>query len=557
MAEGRYNLRRTLHLTPKSKTSQATLARRKNRRGTTSPSPSPTPPLPPQPNFGLMTSMPESFDMDTGEGSSGQFDDMPASDGGYETIEQLPDAEDQGVDPTVAEVDYWLGAGASQEIASMCVDADLSPDEDISPSSVEGNLRASAVPSSVDEELENRPPQDGRGSPHVNTVDAPLAPPLPDNPFLPLNPYPQFIFPDPMLTNDSVQNDAPKEVLPGAHDFAPPRLVVDNLHVQGPSSALPKDTAKEAYFKALGFGPPGALSVDRAPSSAVHPARTSSSALPIETNKEDVLLRQKTTLGTSEADYNAPAEDEDSFLFPNSDDSPLADDATNNMDESKEAVPRQQAGRISSSTWDVLNTGFQKIDDTIDQLANETGRTHENIIALWKRTHAHECTGSMWNKYQKYFLANREKERRRIGDSRANCKYSFCLNMFSTDGDDLGRTCWLGFKEHEPRWREILEAYDEVLAASNVHSTISQRTRKFDGLVSQLKRVTNKAAEQDGFESLFVLVGNSIHEDVGLSQVHLSTGAEEVCPISWPINASANCYPVSSCRSGFTWIMTR
>ena len=163
----------------------------------------------------------------------------------------------------------------------------------------------------------------------------------------------------------------------------------------------------------------------------------------------------------------------------------------------------------------------------------------------------------MWNKYQKYFLANREKERRRIGDSRANCKYSFCLNIFSTDGDDLGRTCWLGFKEHEPRWREILEAYDKVLATSNVHSTISQRTRKFDGLVSQLKRVTNKAAEQDGFESLFVLVGNSIHEDIGLSQVHLSAGAEEVCPISWPINASANCYPVSSCRSGFTWIMTR
>ncbi|EDR06065.1 uncharacterized protein LACBIDRAFT_329158 [Laccaria bicolor S238N-H82] len=562
MAEGRYNLHQTLHLTPKSKTSQATLTRRKNRKGTASPSPSPTPPLPPQPNFCLMTSVPESFDMDTGKGSSGQFDDMPASDGGYETIRPLPDAEDHEVDPTMAEVDYWLGAGASQEIASMCVDADLSPDEDISPSSVEGNPRASAVPLSVDEELENRPPQDGRGSPYVNPVDAPLAPPLPDNPFPPLNPYPQFIFPDPMLTNISVQNDAPKEVLPRAHDFALPWLVLDDLPIYGPSSTLPKDMAKEAYFKALGFGPPGALSVDHTPSSALpsnmakeaylqalgfgppgalsvdctpslteRPARTSSSALPIETNKEDNLLAHgfgppgalpggfevqahlthpKTSLGTSEADFNVPAEDEDSFLFPNSDDSPLADDVTRNMDESKEPVPRQQAGRISSSSWDVLNTGFQKIDDIIDQLANKTGRTHENIITLWKRTHAHECTGSMWNKYQKYFLANREKEHRRIGDSRANC-----------------RTCLVGFKEHEPRWREILEAYDEVLAASNVHSTISQRTRKFDRLVSQLKRVTNKAAEQDGFESLFVLVGNSIHEDVGLSQVHLLAGAEE------------------------------
>ncbi|EDR02584.1 uncharacterized protein LACBIDRAFT_308184 [Laccaria bicolor S238N-H82] len=160
--------------------------------------------------------------------------------------------------------------------------------------------------------------------------------------------------------------------------------------------------------------------------------------------------------------------------------------------------------------WDVLNTGFQKINDIIDQLANKTGHTHENIITLWKRTHAHECTGSMWNKYQKYFLANQEKEHRRIGDSRANCQ-----------------TCWVGFKEHEPRWHEILEAYNEVLAASNGYSTISQHMRKFDRLVSQLKRVTNKAAKQDSFESLFVLVGNSIHEDIGLSQVHLFAGAEE------------------------------
>ncbi|EDR13007.1 uncharacterized protein LACBIDRAFT_322400 [Laccaria bicolor S238N-H82] len=178
------------------------------------------------------------------------------------------------------------------------------------------------------------------------------------------------------------------------------------------------------------------------------------------------------------------------------------------MDESKELVPRQQAGRISSSSWDVLNTSFQKIDDIIDQLANKTGHTHENIIMLWKRTHTHEFTGSMWNKYQKYFLAN--------------------VDRLGTQGQIVGWTCWVGFKEHEPRWREILEVYDEVLATSNVHSTISQCTRKFDRLVSQLKRVTNKAAKQDSFESLFVLVGNSIHEDVGLSQVHLSAGVEEL-----------------------------
>ena len=87
----------------------------------------------------------------------------------------------------------------------------------------------------------------------------------------------------------------------------------------------------------------------------------------------------------------------------------------------------------------MLNAGFQKIDDTIDDLAIKTGRIRENIISLWKHTHAHKCTGSMWNKYQKYFLANREKEHRCIGDSRANCKYFFYRDIFSADSDHLGQ----------------------------------------------------------------------------------------------------------------------
>ena len=509
--------------------------------------------------------------MDTGEKSSGQFDDLPASDGVCETIKQGPDAEDNGVDSAVAEVDYWLGAGASQEIASMCVDAELSPDEDMSPSSVEGHLRASAVPSSVDENLFT---QERRVSPHVEAIDTAMDPPL-QNPFLTLNPYPQFIFPDSMLPNDTEMffddqpvhgrssasaNDTAKEAFLKAHGFDLPAIMpvdrapssalspetVKEVAAHGTSSALAKDTAKEAFLKAHGFGPPPDTAKEvpvhgRSSASAKHTAKDDllkalgfgpPGALPGRLEVEADLTRQKTSVSIAEADYNAPAEDKDSFLFPNSDDSPMADDVTKDMDESREPLPRQPAGRISSPTWDVLNAGFQKIDDTINDLAIKTGRTRENIISLWKCTHAHECTGSMWNKYQKYFLANREKERRRIGDSRANCKYFFYRDIFSADSDHLGRTCWLGFKEHEPRWREILDAYDEVLAASNVHSTISQRTRKFDSLVNQLKRVTNKAAEQDGFESLFVLVGNSIHEDVGLSQVHLSAGGEEVCPIS-------------------------
>lgn len=93
----------------------------------------------------------------------------------------------------------------------------------------------------------------------------------------------------------------------------------------------------------------------------------------------------------------------------------------------------------------------------------------------------------------------------------------------------LGKACWEGFKKLEPKWREILDTHDEMLTASDTRSTISSRTRKFDALVGKLQSLVTNASEKDGFESMLVVCGNSIHEDTGLSHVFVSAGAENVC----------------------------
>ena len=68
-----------------------------------------------------------------------------------------------------------------------------------------------------------------------------------------------------------------------------------------------------------------------------------------------------------------------------------------------------------------------------------------------------------------------------------------------------------------------------MLTASDTRSTISSCTRKFDTLVSKLQSLASNAAEKDGFESMLVVCGNSIHEDSGLSHTFVSPGAEKVC----------------------------
>lgn len=344
---------------------------------------------------------------------------------------------DSVIDPTNAEVEHWLGVGASDDIASMCVDAPFTSDA----SSVEDSAEIAVTTSHLD----------GKD---VNACDTEMAPVANVNPYPPLNPYPQYIFP-------------------------PGPFVPTSLPPTGPDTSLPLPTNQPM-----------------------------------------------TALFDDEPDYNAPAEDEDADFFPASDASdisPAGDDAA-----SSEQGAHQPSGRISTATWETLRAGFQKLDDLFEELSHETDRTVDNIITLWKRSHARECSRSVWNKYQRYFLDNRPLERRRINDATANCKCSFCYAMATADGHSSGQTCWEGFKRLEPKWREILDAHDEMLTASGAQLTINNRTRKFDALVRKFRSLAKNASAKDGFESFLVVVGNSIHEDTGLTELYVSPGADKV-----------------------------
>jgi len=364
---------------------------------------------------------------------------------------------DSVVDPTTAEVKHWLGPGASDDIASMCIDAALTPEDDMAPSSVEefavmtSHTEDDTAPSSVEEFVMTTSHTDGKD---VNVCDMEMVPVANVNPFPPLNPYPQFTFPPAPSIPTSVPPSAPATSLP-----------------------LPINQAITGLFD-------------------------------------------------DELDFDTPAEDEDPNLFPASDVGDISSPGDNSA--SSEQGAHQPSGRISTAMWETLCTGFQKLDELIDELSHETGHNPENIITLWKRSHAWECSRSIWNKYQCYFLDNRPLERRRINDATANCKYRFCYATATTHGHSLGKMCWEGFKRLEPKWREILDTHDEMLTVSGAQLTINSRTRKFDALVRKFRSLAKNASARDGFESFLVLVGNSIHEDMGLTELYVSPGADKV-----------------------------
>ena len=146
------------------------------------------------------------------------------------------------------------------------------------------------------------------------------------------------------------------------------------------------------------------------------------------------------TSGTSagdhdrEVDYNLPAEDENDSRCPSGlDDS----DAPNEEDHeivSGTGKARQRAGRIPNDTWKKLKSVFLKLDSDLDQLASDTGCTHENIISLWQNTHSlKRAYLSAWNIYEIYFREHRPQERKRVGNPKATCEFPIPSGHSSID----------------------------------------------------------------------------------------------------------------------------
>jgi hypothetical protein len=270
-----------------------------------------------------------------------QSEAPPVSDSEHEALEQLgrndvpPDA--------VAQLEYWLGPGASDDIASMCVDAELSPDKDFMRSSVDEEvLSAAGTLGSVFQTEEDNASDRNISTPTPERHISP-APPVREtsaaitNPFPPLNPFPEYIFPSVIAT------DPPVSV----------RDALFSMQQSGFSEPMDDDHP-------TGGGIPSA----------------GDPCLPTSTANEPVGSDM------DDANYDLPADDEDPLFFPDSDVSGWGDDSV------KENSPRQSAGRIAKANWDALNAGFRKIDNLIDDLVNETGRTRDNVISLWRRTHA-------------------------------------------------------------------------------------------------------------------------------------------------------------------------
>jgi len=104
-----------------------------------------------------------------------------------------------------------------------------------------------------------------------------------------------------------------------------------------------------------------------------------------------------------------------------------ASDAPNEEDHeivSSTRKERQRAGHISNVTWKKLKSAFLKLDSDLDQLASDTGCTHENIISLWQNTRSLKRVYlSAWNIYEMYFREHRPQERKRVSNPKATCEF--------------------------------------------------------------------------------------------------------------------------------------
>ena len=112
---------------------------------------------------------------------------------------------DSVTDPTNVEVEHWLGVGASDNIDSMCVDTAFTPDT----SSVKDSTEIAVTSLHLDRK-------------DVNACDTEMAPVANVNPYPPLNPYPQYIFPPAPSCPTSLPPSGPTSLPPTGPDTSLP-----------------------------------------------------------------------------------------------------------------------------------------------------------------------------------------------------------------------------------------------------------------------------------------------------------------------------------------------
>jgi hypothetical protein len=169
------------------------------------------------------------------------------------------------------------------------------------------------------------------------------------------------------------------------------------------------------------------------------------------------------------------------------------------MDEDTSSVPVEKeppippshsvGGRPTSNQQAALDLGFQKINSVLDDLADETGKSQDNILKFNKHfTGINQRRRNSWNEYQRY--ANDSQfalgERMRIDPDFQLGDDGIVPQMDPQTATEAFKL----FKQAHPNWSDILGTYAQMVSLG-ASETIASRQRQFENNVTVLtKRVS-------------------------------------------------------------------
>ncbi|EGO05105.1 hypothetical protein SERLA73DRAFT_68744 [Serpula lacrymans var. lacrymans S7.3] len=89
------------------------------------------------------------------------------------------------------------------------------------------------------------------------------------------------------------------------------------------------------------------------------------------------------------------------------------------------------------------------------------------------------------------------------------------------------KECYMRFKKAYPdTWQEILKAFEEAAACSEIPQTIAQHLQDFNKFKSKLVQLVEALANTHDFEVVMMMAGSVVNQDASLTFVHTTPDAE-------------------------------
>ncbi|EGO30868.1 hypothetical protein SERLADRAFT_404853 [Serpula lacrymans var. lacrymans S7.9] len=141
------------------------------------------------------------------------------------------------------------------------------------------------------------------------------------------------------------------------------------------------------------------------------------------------------------------------------------------------------------------------------------------ITNLWNISHLCKInTQNFWNIYGQYFAVHQEREKMRSSSEdqvTGNPSVVIC------------KECYMRFKKAYPdTWQEILKAFEEAAACSEIPQTIAQHLQDFNKFKSKLVQLVEALANTHDFEVVMMMAGSVVNQDASLTFVHTTPDAE-------------------------------